>query len=362
MEYRLSSALSLVTAVGTVVLTFLLLYGMGDKLTAILLGNVVVNIVVSIVLLLFLLKRKLVFRWSHLKFALILAVPLIPHTLSGSIAGLSGQILITKFCGPEKTALYSLAFTISMVITMFAASINKAWVPWFFEKLKQDAMGSIDKAVKRILPILSICTIGFCIIAPETILIVGGQKYEEAVFLMPPIILQCFFNYIYTLYVNTEFYEKKTYLIPVATIITALISLGLNYMLLQKFDYYIAAYTMLFTSVISLALHFLIVKWMGKAYVFDNSFILKVILVTSAVCLALMLVYHYSEIRLFAVVALQGPYGSYNYTVAQVLFDKENSINWHKAYDLILEQHPELPPKIKEKGIIQVINDYGGSL
>lgn len=65
---------------------------------------------------------------------------------------------------------------------------------------------------------------------------------------------------------------------------------------------------------------------------------------------------------LFAVVALQGPYGSYNYTVAQVLFDKENSINWHKAYDLILEQHPELPPKIKEKGIIQVINDYGGSL
>lgn len=302
VEYRLSAALTLATALGTVILTFMLLYGMEDKLTAILIGNVAFNIVVSVALLLFLLKRKLAFRWSQLRFALILAVPLIPSDLSSSITGSSGQILITKFCGPEKTALYSLAFTISMVITMFAASINKAWVPWFFERLKQNETGSIDVAVKKMLPVLSVCTIGFCIVAPEIILIVGGQKYAEAVFLMPPIILQCFFNYVYTLYVNIEYYEKKTYLISVATIITAMISLGLNYILLQRFDYYIAAYTMLFTAIVSLSLHFLIVNWMGKSYIFDNRFILKVILLTSGVCLALMLIYHHSTVRLCAVV------------------------------------------------------------
>ena len=302
VEYRLSAALTLATALGTVILTFMLLYGMEDKLTAILIGNVAFNIVVSVALLLFLLKRKLAFRWSQLRFALILAVPLIPSDLSSSITGSSGQILITKFCGPEKTALYSLAFTISMVITMFAASINKAWVPWFFERLKQNETGSIDVAVKKMLPVLSVCTIGFCIVAPEIILIVGGQKYAEAVFLMPPIILQCFFNYVYTLYVNIEYYEKKTYLISVATIITAMISLGLNYILLQRFDYYIAAYTMLFTAIVSLSLHFLIVNWMGKSYIFDNRFILKVILLTSVVCLALMLIYHHSMVRLCAVV------------------------------------------------------------
>lgn len=152
------------------------------------------------------------------------------------------------------------------------------------------------------LPVLSVCTIGFCILAPEIILIVGGQKYAEAVYLMPPIILQCFLNYVYTLYVNIEYYEKKTYLISVATIITAMISLGLNYTLLQRFDYYIAAYTMLFTAIVSLSLHFLIINWMGKSYIFDNRFILKIILLTSGVCLALMLIYHHSTVRLCSAV------------------------------------------------------------
>ena len=302
VEYRLSSILTLLAAIGTVLLTFVLLLLMNNKLKAILIGNVAFNIIVSVVLLLFLLKRKCSFKWKHLKFALILSVPLIPHILSGAITGSSGQILITKFCGAEKTALFGLAFTISMVITMFSASINKAWVPWFFAKLKCGEISSIKSAIRRILSVLTIGTIGFCLVAPEIILIIGGKNYFEAVYLMPPIILQCFFNYVYTLYVNVEFYEKKTFLIPIATVCTAVINLFLNYILLQSLDYYIVAYISLFSAVLLLLLHFLIVKWMKKIFIFENSYILKMLSITSFVCFTIMLTYQHSIARFISIV------------------------------------------------------------
>ena len=302
VEYRLSSFLTFFSAAGTVLLTFALLFiNMTDKLTAVLIGNVAFNIVVSMLLLLFLLKRKLSFRWNHLKFALILSIPLIPHTLSSAITGSSGQVLITKFCGAEKTALFGLAFTISLIVTMFVSSVNKAWVPWFYDKLKRSEIDKIKNAVKTMLPAFSAGTIGLCLIAPEIILIVGGGKYEDAIYLMPPIILHCFFNFVYTLYVNIEFYEKKTYLISLATICTAVVNFSLNYVLLQKFDYYIAAYVTFFTALLLLLFHFLIVSWMNKIYIFDNGFILQMLLITSFVSFLIILTYQYNTIRLFSV-------------------------------------------------------------
>lgn len=51
---------------------------------------------------------------------------------------------------------------------------------------------------------------------------------------------------------------------------------------------------------------------------------------------------------------------SYNYYIRKILFDPDNKIDWHKAYDLLLEFHPELVAELKTKDIVTIIKDRGG--
>lgn len=82
-----------------------------------------------------------------------------------------------------------------------------------------------------------------CLIGPEVILILGGPKYLAATKLMPVMMLGCFYNFMNLFYVNIEFYEKKTIMISVTTVFTAILNVGSNYVCIKIFGYSADAYT-----------------------------------------------------------------------------------------------------------------------
>lgn len=304
IRYKLSSILTLIVSCGGVALTFLLFFCLQDKLMGIILGNVLFSAIVNIGILGAVLKNGIVFKWKYVRYALLISFPLIPHILAGTVLGSSDKVMITKLCGSEKTALYSLVFTIAMLVTMFASSINKAWVPWFFDRLSNGDDVSIKKATRRIFPLLSLSAFFVCLTAPEIIFIIGGKNYLEAVRLMPPLILHCVCNFASTFYINIEFYNKRTFGISAATVISAIVNLILNWIFIRTFGYSAAAYTTLFSSILTLFFHLYKVKKQEMLEVFDNKYNFSVLTATFAACLFMLPIYTLTIVRYSLMIAI----------------------------------------------------------
>lgn len=289
LKYKLASILTIVGSCLCIPIILLLLVLMENKLYAVVIGTNLATVSINIVVLFLILKRGISFKIKHLKSALTIAVPLIPHVLAANLLGSSDKIMITQICGSEDTAFYSIVYTCSMVINVLITSINNAWIPWFFSKLKDESYEKIQ-AVSRILIyfVFMIC-IALCLMSPEIIRVIGGSKYLDACYIMPPIIVSCVVRYIYTLYVNIEFFNKKTWGISAGTIISSIVNIALNYIFIKSFGYQAAAYTTLFSSYILLFIHIFIVKRQGYVRVYNNKFnIISSILIFAISMLSLL--------------------------------------------------------------------------
>ena len=180
---------------------------------------------------------------------------------------------------------------------LIVSSINKAWIPWFFKKLSNNDIIDIQIAISKIFPFICLSTLGICLVGPEIVFIIGGSEYMQSINLLPAIVLHCFIFYIYTLYVNIEFYNKKTVGIALATIIIAIINILLNYIFIVFFDYIAVAYATFISSLLLLLFHVYNVKLQKMLHVFNNILIVKLATITIILSLSSIVLYNYTIVR-----------------------------------------------------------------
>lgn len=83
------------------------------------------------------------------------------------------------------------------------------------------------------------------LIGPEVIGILASPEYAEAVYCIPPVAASIFFTYLYTLFINVEFYFEKTQYSMIVSVLGAALNILLNYLLVPRFGYVAAGYTTL---------------------------------------------------------------------------------------------------------------------
>lgn len=245
---------------------------LSDKLLGRILGQESVLIIVNFIIYIYLLYKGRKIKKEYIKYGISLAVPLIPHVLSMNIMGTSDRIMIRNMCGQTPAAFYSLAYTCSMIPSILLTSLNQAMIPWLFQSLENKKEQEIKNVNKMYVLIFSILTIGMMFVSPELVLIFGGKKYKVAQWIVPVFIVGCGIRFIYTLYVNLEFYEKKTGDISKITISMAVLNLLLNYIFIKYVGYLAASYTTLFCYGGMAILHFLNTRRLGYKKLYDNKF------------------------------------------------------------------------------------------
>lgn len=269
IKYKESAIISILAAVICLCVSLVFLLCFADKLMGALIGYTSANIIVSFILAIYELKNKWRFNFEYLSYALKFSLPLVPQVLSSVILGTSDKVMITNYCGQEYTALYSLPYILSMIMTMIASSINRAWVPWYFNKLEDRDTKLVGKLSDSIIMLMGMCALGLCLIAPEILILIGGEQYTSASTIMPSIMLACVINCIATFYINAEYYMKKTIMISAITCLAAVINLEMNYICIPQFGYQAAAYTTLFSSLIAMIMHMLYTKSQEMSFMFN---------------------------------------------------------------------------------------------
>ena len=271
-----------------------------DKLAGRIFGYYIPYIAISAVIYVLIIAKGRKVKIGYWRYACVICLPLVPHTLSLYLLSSSDKIIITNLCGAEYTAIYSVAYSAYHIVTILFDSMNKAWAPWLLESLHMQRYNEIQKISKIYIGLFAIFIGGIMLIVPEIIFILGGKQYLNAVYCLPPLITSCMFQFVYTMYVNIEFYEKKTLGVCIATIIATGINIVLNLIFIpmsSEYSYIIAAYTTLWGYMVLFVLHYVIVKKMKKDFVYDIKFIVCLLGIIFILSLSMNYFYNYTIIR-----------------------------------------------------------------
>lgn len=190
-------------------------------------------------------KGKTFFNKEYWKFALVFAIPLIPHYLSSVVLAQADRVMIDWYCSKSDVGIYSVAYSLSMVLMLVVTSINQSLVPWTFRSFKRKDLTAF-KQISAVLPLLVVIPIVLLILlAPEVIALIAPVEYYAAIYAVPPVATSCFFIFLYSLFGNIEFYYQKKKYIAIASVVGATLNIVLNFILIPIFGYLAAAYTTL---------------------------------------------------------------------------------------------------------------------
>ena len=295
--YKKSVLISCLIAVGTAFVTVLMVVTMQDKLAGRIWGSALPTIFIGIVLAIMLLKAGHKFKFDYIKYAIPICLPFIPHLLSMTFLNSLDKMMITDIRGEEENALYTIAYQCSSVVTILVTSLNTAFAPWLGEKLHEDAFNEIRAFSKKYVLIFLYFALGIMLISPDIMMIMGGKPYMEAKYVMPPVMLGCVCQFVYTMYVNVEQFKKKTVGMAIASASAAIINYVLNYLLIPKFGYISAAYTTLFSFIWLLGIHMLLVRYLGYSKTYPNKFILSAVGLAVVITVGINALYSHTIIR-----------------------------------------------------------------
>ena len=274
VKYKLSSAVTLAYSLLGFAGPLLFVFLVKDKLDALLYG-ITVNALMwgAGIYCYYYLKSRHQINKDYIRYALVIALPVVPHLVSANIMGNSDKLMINHMSGPEYAAIYGVVYTCAMAVTLLRNALNNAWVPWFYKKMGEKAYSTIKNVSDYYIIGFSVGTLVVCLIGPEIVYVLGGSSYTEAVSLVPIIMLGCYYNFLNLFYVNIEFFQKKTYMISVVTVIATILNVTLNYIGIKMFGYTAAAYTTAICNLLIVVLHYFFTRGMNNSEVCNNKLI-----------------------------------------------------------------------------------------
>lgn len=247
---------------------------------------------------------KKIFSKKYWNFALSMAVPLVPHYLSLIVLASSDKIMISKIIGLEATGFYSVAYTIGSTVAIFWGAINSSLIPWTYERLSSNNLKGIKKRVNiLIFGYVAVCII-IILFAPELLAIMAPSRYFEAVNVIPPVIAGVYYTSLYSLFANVEFYHRKTKFVMFASVVSAIVNLGLNYIFIPQFGYIAAAYTTLFAYVINAICHYYFMKRIDDRDIYDMKAISVSSLFLTVISVLILPFYNYIVFRYFSILSI----------------------------------------------------------
>lgn len=218
--------------------------------------------------------NKTIYNKEFWKYALLISIPIVPHTLSNVVLSQSDRILIGSINGAEAVGLYSLIYNISMIINILWMSLDSVWVPWFCNKMAEENYKLINKVSIKYTELFTYVTLGVLYVSPEIVKILAPAKYWSSLDIVSPIVVSGYFIFLYSLPVNVEYFFKKNIFISIGTLVCGGVNITANIFLLPIYGYKVAAYTTLISYMFLFTFHWIISKRIFSKKLFNLSHLL----------------------------------------------------------------------------------------
>lgn len=266
-KYKALIAITLGVSLAKPLLSIFLITYSKDKVTARILGLAIVELF-GYTWLFFLQMAcgKKFYSSKYWKQALSFNIPLIPHYLSQTVLNNSDRIMIQNMVGSSEAGIYSLAYSISQIMTLFNTALLQTVNPWIYQKIKEKRVEDISKVAYSSLLVIAFVNIVLIAVAPEIVSIFAPNSYYEAIWVIPPVAMSTYFLFAYSLFADFSFYYEKTKMIACTTTVGAVLNILLNYIFIQIFGYYAAGYTTLVCYILYAVFHYMNMRKICRDY------------------------------------------------------------------------------------------------
>lgn len=262
-EYRYIEVVivSLVISFIAPVVAYLFVMNSDDKGNVRIIGSSSVVIIIgSVIFLLNIIRGGKLYNKEFWKYALGFNVPLLAYYVSQVIFNQSDRIMISHFNGKDKAAIYGVAYTIGTILTFVLNAINNSYLPWYYNKLKEKKYEANKNLSLLIALLMAVLLMGVIWIAPEVILLMAGEEYREAVYIVAPVAMSMLLLFYSQLFINTSFYYEKKKALVKASVLAAVTNIVLNYIFIPKMGFLVAGYTTLLSYLIFALCNFISLK------------------------------------------------------------------------------------------------------
>lgn len=311
-KYRALVIITIMVSIAKPVLGIIFVVNSDDKVTARILGLALVELIgYSWLSIVSLKKGRTFFSAKYWKYAICFNLPLIPHYLSQIVLNSSDRIMISNMVGDSEAGIYSLAYSLSLIMTLFNTALTQTISPWIYKKIKEKRIEDIASVAYISLILIAVVNLCLILLAPEAVAIFATESYYDAIWIIPPVALSVYFMYSYDLFAKFAFYYEKTNLIMLASVIGAILNVILNYIFIKLFGYIAAGYTTLACYMIYSIAHYILMNNICKKYCdgirpYETKKIMAITVPFVIIGFALLFTYNYPVMRygLIAVVAI----------------------------------------------------------
>ncbi len=282
-RYKLPSFINLLNALISPTLALTLIYFYDARRDARIIAPLLVGVIIAIPLFIHIFKKaRAHFSLEIIRYLIRLSSPLLPHFLALSAMAQSGKIFIGRFFGSEAVAKYSLVFSVGFIFTLFTSGIQSSLLPWINRKLSHGAGHTVDLLCERLFALFSILSLLSVTFMPEGIRILAPREYSDALIAVYPISISVLLTFLATTLYTVIVYYEKTYFVTLASVMSAILSIGLHLFLTRRLSYLGAGLTQAIGSLILVLLYSIILGGVLKKLNFKPKKYLKTLLISIA--------------------------------------------------------------------------------
>ena len=260
-SYKTLVVVTLVVSLAKPVLGIILVLNSQDKVTARILGLMIVELIgYSWMNIIQMYRGKKFFSKKYWLYALGFNLPLVPHYLSQVVLSGADRIMIKSLIGSSEAGIYNLAYSVSLIMTLFNTALMQTISPWMYKKIKDKKEREIAPIAYSTLLLIAAVNLLLILLAPEAISIFAPKSYHDAIWVIPPVAMSVFFMYCYDLFAKFAFYYERTKFIMIASVAGAGLNILLNSIFIKQFGYVAAGYTTLVCYIIYSLVHYWFMK------------------------------------------------------------------------------------------------------
>lgn len=259
--------LSIIVSVASIVLSLFLipLFEKQNNYWGRILGEAIVYFVIGIFISIYILNQgKTLYKKLYWRFCIPIAIPIIFHGLSELVLGQSDRVMLQHLGTNVMVGIYSLAHSFSSVLITIRRALNNSWVPFYYDYMRKNELTEMKVCAKNYIELYTIVSIGFMLLASEVYHCFAGREYWEGTFLIHIFTIGDYFCFLYSFPVNYEFYNKKTSIIAMGTVMAGVCNVILNVFFITRFGMIGAAWATAIAHCLQFLFHHICTRCMVK--------------------------------------------------------------------------------------------------
>ncbi|MFY9935887.1 MAG: oligosaccharide flippase family protein [Silvibacterium sp.] len=184
------------------------------------------------------------FQWRFVRESLSFSLPLIPHLVMASGLVVADRFILEHYRDLSEVGIYSLAYTLGMVMFLVTQSLSQAWLPMFFElavnrKENHQVLGRICSGL--VIGLIALACSGM-LLAPSFVHVALDHRYRPAAQIVPLVVMGYLFHALFSLFNLSILQAKRTAFVFVASVMAFVVNLGLNFTMIPRWGMYGAAW------------------------------------------------------------------------------------------------------------------------